>query len=217
MFWETMYSGRKNKKYIVIIIVVIAIIVIPCMLQYAIQYYFHPIKNKVDISTTGLLIYNEDVYDYEAVQVEIKGGNLNYIYKNNNDGIQGDIWVNGYSIFGNGIKQDDIYSDLHRGFYSEFHSRSNYACTKIYSDNPNHLCEIIAMSKDWNVIVCGVTVNSNISSKIEGDSEEALLVIAPDNVEEAGIIIEEVAFNSIEMNDWLINHGWTKYINQNIS
>lgn len=199
-------GSKKIRKYIFIFVIVIVLIVMPCILQYAIHYYFHPVKSEVHIFATGRLIYNLNENDYETVQVEIKGENLRYVYHNNEEGIQGDIWVNGYSIFGHGTNLDEPGM----GFFSEFYDDSNYTCAEVGSNDNSFLCKIIAVSKDWSTIVCGVTVDSNISNRVEGNTkEDALLVITADNPDTDSFeIIKETVSNSKQMNDWLIKHGW---------
>lgn len=194
---------NSMRKGILIAVSVIVTVFLLCILQYAIHYYSNPLRKDISFSTTGCLIFNLEEGDYELVPVEIKGENLHYIYHNREDALQGDIFVNGYSIFGHERDHDAVGL----GFFSEFHE-SDYTCVSIVSiSDDERLCKIIALSKDWHMIVCGVEVDSNISQRVEaGKNRQALLVISADNLETAQNVIEEISSHSEQMKEWLIKY-----------
>lgn len=49
-----------------------------------------------------MLVYNTEPVICEAVNVELKGKTSHYLYKNEADGVQGNIWLNGTPLFGYG-------------------------------------------------------------------------------------------------------------------
>jgi len=203
---EQKVKFNQIKKGIMIVFSVILVVFLLSILQYAIYYYSNPIKEEVSFSATGCLIYNTEESFHELVPVEIYGENLHYFFRNREDGVQGDIFVNGYSIFGEGRNRDTIYA----GFYTEFYKGSNYTCTSVGGDI-NPLCEIIAISKEWRVIVCGITVDAAISEKAGSQAgTQVLLVIPVGDIDTAIERVREVALNSEQMNEWLTKNGWMK-------
>ena len=198
---------NKIKKGILIVCSIIAVVILLSILQYAIYYYSNPIKEEVSFSATGCLIYNTEERFHELVPVEMNGENLHYFFRNREDCVQGDIFVNGYSIFGEERNGDTIYP----GFYTEFYKGSNYTCTSVGGDY-KPLCEIIAISRDWNVIVCGITVDAAISDKAGSQAgTQALLVIPAGDIDTAIERVREVALNSEQMNEWLTKNGWIPF------
>lgn len=116
----------KIKKYILYTIVLIAVIVTLGMTEFLIKAYYNPREKKFYLSTKGCLVYNLAESDYEIIEVEVVGENLDYLLNNKNDVIQGNILVNGLSIF----SQKEVYYDSKSSFdydngffYSEFYDK----------------------------------------------------------------------------------------------
>lgn len=187
------------KKGIFIVISVIGITLILSVLQYGIHYYHNPVEEEINFNAIGYILFNPDGTEREKVDVEVRGKRLHYIFKNRPEAAQGDILIDGYSIFGN-IDDRDI------GFYTEFRGES-FSCTGIGGDDT--LCEIISLSKDFQSIVCGI----NIAPPIVDDgkmrwSGQAILIIPGNDLESAKEMIKNVSLNSQQMHDWLIKNGW---------
>lgn len=202
-----MYSNKCNKKNrikkaLFIFVFVIVFVFILCILQYVIYFRSNPLKKNAEFYTVGYLFFDKMGNEYESVSVDIKGENLNYIFHNKKDAIQGDIFVNGYSIFGN----ERNYSSDRAGFYSEF-DETDYTTVDVKSREK--LCEIISLTKDWGTIVCGVTIDSNISQKTaKGLSKKGLLIITNNGIESAKEALKDVSLNSEQMNRWLTENNW---------
>ena len=111
---------KTAKKGILIVLSVIAITFILCLLQYGIHYYNNPVEKEIYFTASGYIIWNPDNGEGEKVDVEVKGKSLSYIFKNHPEAVQGDIFVNGQSIFGT-VDDRDI------GFYTEFRGL-DFAC-----------------------------------------------------------------------------------------
>lgn len=124
------------------------------------------------------------------------GDNLNYIFHNEDDSVEGDIWVNGCSLFGEDRKLDSVGF----GFPAVFHSYSpDYAWCGIQGEES--LCSMICLSKSWDRIVCGIKTDSRMGLKSNlPDGTPALLVIPAESPEE---LIEESIEKSIQMKEWI--------------
>lgn len=198
----------KIGKVCFVTLTIIIIISIMIGLEYGIKYYYNPIKKEVHFTTTGCLIYDFTQADYEVVDVEVMGENLNYLFKNNNDAIQGDILIKGKSIFGRD-KSYDSYDNKYYGSFYSFFGNSSKSITAVSISNDKSLCNIIALSKSWDIIVCGVVADSSISDKIAVDmKKEALLVIPANSLTTSQELIKELSLHSLQMKEWLIEHGW---------
>ena len=75
----------KIKKYILYTIVLIAVIVTLGMTEFLIKAYYNPREKKFYLSTKGCLVYNLAESDYEIIEVEVVGENLDYLLNNKND------------------------------------------------------------------------------------------------------------------------------------
>lgn len=186
-----------------------------------IHYYNHPVKKDFSISTTGCLITNTDPSSYEIVNVYVKGKILHYVFNNQVDAIQGNVRVNGTKILEKSINNFD--------FYGEFHQDSPYACVMIGGDQ---LGKMITVSKDGKTIVCGLTGKTNVdrNAKMQANTQEtvqesskanaqedtqALLIIPANSYDTACAIIKDVSSNSSQLNSWLKEYQWGKYIEEN--
>lgn len=71
------------------------------------------------------------------------------------------------------------------------------------------LCEIISLTKDWSIIVCGVTIDSNISQNTaKGLNKKGLLIITNNGIESAKEALKDVSLNSEQMSRWLTENNW---------
>ena len=93
-----MYWNKNKKKYIAIIFGGILILVILCMGDYGIRYYNAPIEKDYKYIGTGMLVRLSDFTNGELVSVEMRGKTAHYIWGNQEDYIQGNVWVNGEKI-----------------------------------------------------------------------------------------------------------------------
>ncbi|WP_285815763.1 hypothetical protein [Thomasclavelia cocleata] len=195
----------KIKKYILYVTIVIAVIFTLGMTEFLIRAYHYPVEKKVYLSTKGCLIYDLAESDYEIIDVKVIGENLNYLLNNKNDVIQGNILVNGFSIF----SQKEVYYDSKSSFdydngffYSEFYDNSIY--TSIGLGNEESICKIIAASKSWDMLVCGIVIDENVDDKVKQIiKKDAILVIPADNLIEAKELIDRSASNLIYMKERL--------------
>ena len=192
----------KLKKTILIMIALIALVAILSLLQYAVHYYSNPAEKDIDITTTGCLLFKDDKRQQKNVLVEIKGKILHYIFHNEEDAVQGDIYVNGFSIFGNGRSRDEN----NFGFYTRFLENSGYAAAETPGDN--NLCKIITVSKNLNTAVCVVDGDAAITGEIDSSPIEALLVIPADNLDNAESLVKEAVSNSQQFKSWLMDNNW---------
>ena len=199
----------KIKKYILYTIVLIAVIVTLGMTEFLIKAYYNPREKNFYLSTKGCLVYDLAESDYEIIETEVVGENLDYLFNNKNDVIQGNILVNGFSIF----SQKEVYYDSKSSFdydngffYSEFYDDSIY--TSIGIGNKESICKIIAASKSWDMLVCCIVIDENVDDKVKQViKKDALLVIPADNLIKAKELIDKATSNSTHMDDWLKERG----------
>lgn len=202
----------KIKKYILYTIVLIAVIVTLGMTEFLIKAYYNPREKNFYLSTKGCLVYDLAESDYEIIETEVVGENLDYLFNNKNDVIQGNILVNGFSIF----SQKEVYYDSKSSFdydngffYSEFYDNSIY--TSIGIGNKESICKIIATSKSWDMLVCCIVIDENVDDKVKQViKKDALLVIPADNLIKAKELIDKATSNSTHMDDWLKERGFIK-------
>lgn len=199
----------KIKKYILYTIVLIAVIVTLGMTEFLIKAYYNPREKNFYLSTKGCLVYDLAESDYEIIETEVVGENLDYLFNNKHDVIQGNILVNGFSIF----SQKEVYYDSKSSFdydngffYSEFYDNSIY--TSIGIGNKESICKIIAASKSWDMLVCCIVIDENVDDKVKQViKKDALLVIPADNLIKAKELIDKATSNSTHMDDWLKERG----------
>lgn len=111
----------------------------------------------------------------------------------------------GYLFFDN-IGNERNYSSDRAGFYSEF-DETGYTTVDVKSRE--RLCEIISLTKDWSIIVCGVTIDSNISQNTsKGLNKKGLLIITNNGIESAKEALKDVSLNSEQMSRWLTENNW---------
>ena len=183
-------------------IVVVIFVAILTVLQYAIHYYSNPVQKDINIFTTGCLLFKDDKRQEKIVPVEIKGKTLHYIFHNEEDAVQGDIYVNGFSLFGYGTNRDEP----NVGFYTRFLENSDYATTEMSGDSI--LCKTITVSKNLNKVVCVVKADASITGEKDSSPEEALLVIPADNLDNAESLVKEAVSNSKQFKNWLKDRNW---------
>ena len=97
---KVLYWNKNKKKYIVIIFGGILILVILCLGDYGIRYYNAPIEKDYKYIGTGMLVHLSDFTNGELVSVEMRRKTAYYIWGNQEDYIQGNVWLNGEKIFG---------------------------------------------------------------------------------------------------------------------
>lgn len=188
----------KFKKAAQIIFFVIVIVTILTILQYAIHYYSHPIQTKYSVTKSGCLLFKDNTTPYEIISVDIELTQLHYFFKNHEDAIQGEIYLNNHSIFDNNLFQDENKDDI--GFYSRFLENSNYTSAEIHGDN--NLCKSITISKDLD-IVCALNIDSTISDNDNLQTDEiAILVIPYSNINSTYSQVREFLSNSEQMTNW---------------
>lgn len=196
---------KKLRRGAGMVLVAAVVILFLLMIEFSITYYCGPMEKEMSFTAEGCLIFDRYAKQYVTVPVEVKGKNLNYIFHNREDAIQGDIWVNGYSLFG----EERVPDSVGFGFYSMFHPYSpGYAWVGI-GDGRETLCEVVCISKDWSRIVCVIRMDSDMG--LEGDlppGTMAVLAIPAETPEAALELLEEAMTKSGQMNKWLYINGW---------
>ena len=179
-----MYWNKNKKKYIAVIFGGILILVILCLGDYGIRYYNAPIEKDYKYIGTGMLVHLSDFTNGELVSVEMRGKTAHYIWGNQEDYIQGNVWVNGEKIFG----KDDMEIV---GLF--INAEPYYSC--ITSTEKNNLGNMFIISKDLQTILCGVTI----------DEEEFLLVTPAEDGTTANNMIKTAEKQSQAFSQWLSN------------
>ena len=72
----------KIKKYILYTTVLIAVIITLGMTEFLIKVYYNPREKNFYLSTKGCLVYDLAESDYEIIEAEVVGENLNYLLNN---------------------------------------------------------------------------------------------------------------------------------------
>lgn len=195
---------KKMKRVIMIVILFITVVALLCLLQYGIQFYSKPIREYIELNAEAILVYNTEPVNCKSVNVELKGKTFHYLYKNEADGVQGNIWLNGTPLFGYG-GADDI------GFYLEFYEDLAYPCAWVTGkETPGNM---ITTSKELETIICGVYVTEDTGGKTDLPAgTQALLVIPAEEIETANTMIRETAAVSQPFADWLTENGWNQYV-----
>lgn len=192
---------KKVIKSIKILLLIILSVFLLCVLQYAIHYYSHPFeKQRETVITTGYLVLDQNARKYEKVDVEIRSEELIYIYGNKDNGIQGDIWVNGQRLFGS----IEIGSEGY-GFYTAiFPEKPEYSV--IHFGGAGSICKCMCISPDLNTIVCGINADSSISKTIT-EPTEALLIVGAEDKEDVIEQLQKVSTHPA-MERWLKENEW---------
>lgn len=181
----------KIKRILVLIISVIAVIGIGFGIEQGIHYYHNPIKEAFEFLTTAQLIYNNDD-EYETVKAKVIGEKLNYYFNNNDDAIQGDILIDGVSIYGRDQDDDEFDNPYINGFYTVFRD-SEYATLESFDRG---ICQILVVSKNYQAIICAI---------VDVTGKEALLVISKKPVDD---VIKKVIDKSPQLKEWLDKYDW---------
>ena len=131
-----------------------------------------------------MLVRLSDFTNGELVSVEMRGKTAHYIWGNQEDYIQGNVWVNGEKIFG----KDDMEIV---GLF--INAEPYYSC--ITSTEKNNLGNMFIISKDLQTILCGVAI----------DEEEFLLVTPAEDGTTANNTIKTAEKQSQAFSQWLSN------------
>ena len=124
-----MYWNKNKKKYIAIIFGGILILVILCMGDYGIRYYNAPIEKDYKYIGTGMLVRLSDFTNGELVSVEMRGKTAHYIWGNQEDYIQGNVWLNGEKIFGkDDMEICSLSPKICKPYYVEWQSTKKSFC-----------------------------------------------------------------------------------------
>lgn len=182
--------------------VVVIVVIAACVLERVLHYRSHPMKKEKHIQTKGYLVFGTDFEMGEVVDVKIKGEELTYLFSDHEDAVQGTIWMNGQSIFGEDAGEEQP------GFYVAFHEDMP-EISFLSVGTSDAKCNYICISKDWNTIVCGLMADSSISNKIENPTP-ALLVVNATTKEEAEVQLEKAATHPA-MKRWLDENEITDY------
>ena len=190
-----MYWNEKMKQKLKVLTVVIIGVIVSVLLWYGCHFYFNPVEEYRNFTAQGVLIYDTVPADYKNVDVEVNAKTYYYLFGNEPDSIQGNIWMEGKGIFGYG-DADEI------GFYLEFHNNEKYCCAQVRIETTQGC--MIAASRELQHIICGITV-ANESSEKQGQkgNRKALLVIPSEDIENAKEIIDEVSAESVPFSKWL--------------
>lgn len=174
--------NKNKKKYIAVIAGGILIFVILCIGDYGIRYYNTPIQKDYEYIGTGMLVHLSDFTNGELVSVEMRGKTAHYIWGNQEDYIQGNVWINGEKIFG----KDDMEVV---GLFID--AEPYYSCiTSIEENTPGNM---FIISKDLKTILCGVVINE----------EEFLLVTPAEDGTTANNMIKTAEKQSQAFSYWL--------------
>ena len=173
---------NKNKKTIIFLLVLVAFMIL-CLGDYGLRYYDTPVEESYDYVGSGMLVGLEDSKFSQQVQVEIHMKKAHFIWKNHDDYVQGNVWLNGDKIFGN----------------------EDFGVTVIFiKDEPYYSCvatgdgdaagNMFIISKDLKTVLCGV--------KIKDD--ELLLVVPAEDKASADYMIDKVTKQSQAFAWWLL-------------
>ena len=193
---------KKYKKVLMWVGIILVVVIAACALEYALYYRSHPMIKEKHIQTKGYLMFAPYFETCEVVDVEIKGEELTYLFKNHEEAVQGWIFVNGQSIFSKNIDEE------RPEFYMNFHEQ-NPNMSLLHIGNIDSMCKELCISKDWNTIVCGLMADSSISNKIDNPMP-ALLVINATTKEEAQMQLEKAATHPA-MKRWLDENEINNY------
>lgn len=108
-----------------LILCCIGVVILVFLIDGFIRFYCHPIKKEIAFSSRACLFYGTEEDACEIVEISIGGEELSYLFKNEPDAVQGEIWINGYGIFGHGdVQEFDWYLG---GMYNEFPADEEYS------------------------------------------------------------------------------------------
>lgn len=151
----------------------VCIILAVCVLGVLIYYYNNPLKKDIMSSSSGCVFYVEDMNEYEIVQVSIQGERICYLFKNEPDAIQGEIWINGYGIFGHGSA--DKYDSYIGGMYNEFPDDEEYSYCGNFIKETGSIKYVI--SKDGLKGIIKIDSDSEISNFTENKSSGTAILV----------------------------------------
>lgn len=94
-----MHWSKKNKGIVIFLIVIVAVVLL-CLGDYGLRYYDTPKEETYDYVGSGMLVGLVNPQFYQQVPVEIHAKKAHFIWKNQEDYIQGNVWLDGEKIFG---------------------------------------------------------------------------------------------------------------------
>ena len=94
-----MHWSKKNKGIVIFLIVIVAVVLL-CLGDYGLRYYDTPKEETYDYVGSGMLVGLANPQFYQQVPVEIHAKKAHFIWKNQEDYIQGNVWLDGEKIFG---------------------------------------------------------------------------------------------------------------------
>lgn len=187
----------KIRRVVIIILTGTAVVILLLLFEFAIRYYHEPLKKEVSFAADGCLVYDLESGQYELVSVEISGENLNYIFHNKENAVQGNILVNGYSLF--------EQNGMGFGFYGEFMSKTPDQVWLSQIRNGSSKTDLY-ITRDWSQILCRfkTTPEMNLNPDIPAGTE-VLLAVPADTLEKAKKIIddEETSYHAVTGVEWL--------------
>lgn len=150
-----MHWSKKNKGIVIFLIVIVAVVLL-CLGDYGLRYYDTPKEETYDYVGSGMLVGLVNPQFYQQVPVEIHAKKAHFIWKNQEDYIQGNVWLDGEKIFG----------DEEMGFTTLFvKAEPSYSC--ITTTDGDTSGNMFLISKDLKNVLCGVRI----------EEEEFLLVV----------------------------------------
>ena len=177
-----MHWSKKNKGIVIFLIVIVAVVLL-CLGDYGLRYYDTPKEETYDYVGSGMLVGLANPQFYQQVPVEIHAKKAHFIWKNQEDYIQGNVWLDGEKIFG----------DEETGFTTLFvKAEPSYSC--ITTTDGDTAGNMFLISKDLKTVLCGVKI----------EEEEFLLVAPAEDKATADGMIDNAAKQSQAFSWWLL-------------
>jgi len=178
-------SNLKKKFPIYCLCIIFSVCVIGCL----IYYYNKSLKKNIMFSSSGCIFYGEDMEECEIIPLSVQGEKIYYLFKNRPDAIQGEIWINGYGIFGHG--SIDKYDSYIGGMYNEFPSVGEYSyCGNFIKENEKI---IYIISKDGTKGIVKMNSDGEISNLTENKISGPMILVFPAcSREEGKILLDEM-------------------------
>lgn len=105
-----MHWSKKNKGIVIFLIVIVAVVLL-CLGDYGLRYYDTPKEETYDYVGSGMLVGLVNPQFYQQVPVEIHAKKAHFIWKNQEDYIQGNVWLDGEKIL---VMRNGIYDTFRK-------------------------------------------------------------------------------------------------------